>query len=387
MSLIERKVRGIPNVYERVRVEDGRERVVSRYIVFDHHGKPVKMTAPLTKNGSVPAPKTVSNWGNEIMAEARSVGPSWRPPRKRKPAPSATRTLGDLVAEFMKRRHPDEDSNSHDYYRRRLAHALNFLGKDTPLSEITRDDCARYAAELKRRVADKKSAASTAKHNLRSLQTVMNAAVEWEWLPRSPARSLKPVKVPESIPRVLSGDEWKALKKASRGLCGDYGFSEVFVFLGVYTMIRSGNLRDLLWSHVDLKRNLILVPGEMTKSRKVISLPIADPLREVLERTPRRGKSGHVLVHQYGLRSYRGVSVTVQRKWWAKLLKASGVSNFTPHNLRDCGASWALRAGAPLALVSDLLQHSTEAVTKKYAAYAHPQRERAIQLLGDYEPD
>jgi hypothetical protein len=64
-----------------------------------------------------------------------------------------------------------------------------------------------------------------------------------------------------------------------------------------------------------------------------------------------------------------------------------GEADITPHRLRHAFATHLLRAGADIATVSDLLGHSSIAVTSMYLHASGETRRSAVELLSFHDGD
>jgi len=130
--------------------------------------------------------------------------------------------------------------------------------------------------------------------------------------------------------------------------------------------------------------NVIVRSGKGPGGGKPRTIPASTQLRTTLSdyksaRQKLRGAdtSAALFLNRYGSRlSARAVDELV-----AELGSGLGLENLTPHVLRHTFATDMLRAGADIALVSELLGHATLEATRIYTRPTSADRERAVELL------
>jgi integrase len=132
------------------------------------------------------------------------------------------------------------------------------------------------------------------------------------------------------------------------------------VLLGFYTGLRLGNIVTLRWPDIDLAARFIRIPGDRSKSGRVIAVPLKKELAALMVAWPR--EDGPVIgpaVEDLG----KSFDSAVRRA-------SEGFPRVTFHSTRHTFASWALRATKNLALVAELLGHSRKAATVSHR-YVH----------------
>ena len=135
----------------------------------------------------------------------------------------------------------------------------------------------------------------------------------------------------------------------------------IFEFL-LATGLRLGNVLNLRWDQVDLKRGTIRIPASSTKAKKELILPLSDWALDVLRGHPRHISSPYVFCKSSG-RPYKDV-----RTGFKRALKRAGLDpSIRIHDLRHTFASWAIQDGVDLALLKELLGHSTLVMVLRYA--------------------
>lgn len=134
----------------------------------------------------------------------------------------------------------------------------------------------------------------------------------------------------------------------------------VQILLG--TGLRSGRVLALQWSEVDLdRRQLLLGPAPRRSKGYPAVLPLTGSLVEAL-RGAWTGGDGYVV-------TYLGQRVRSIRGGFRRACERAGLGpDVTPHVLRHSVATWLLDEGVPLTVVSQLLGHSSVAVTERVYA-------------------
>lgn len=144
--------------------------------------------------------------------------------------------------------------------------------------------------------------------------------------------------------------------------------------LYLLTAQRDGELRSMAWADLDLDGGWWTIPGERAKNGRSHRVPLSVPavalLRELLAERPRSrwtfpSRRGSTSGHRG--RVYKAV---------ARLRRRSGVTDFTPHDLRRTAASHMTSMGIPRLTVAKLLNHAERGVTAVYDRYGYDREKR-----------
>lgn len=210
---------------------------------------------------------------------------------------------------------------------------------------------AQVWAEIK--AAEVGKAAATVNHKGRILRQIGRMAWrEWGWLDRPPAISLLPERPRETF---LSTAQVEALARACPNTAaGDY------VRLAAYTGIRRGHLLRLTKHEV---QDGFIHLDRSSKTKTLQLVPLHPKVQEIADRLP------------------LGISDDQLRDSWAKARKACRLEHVRWHDLRHTCASWLVQAGVPLHTVSEVLGHSSMAMTRRYAHLAPQHLTDAIRKL------
>jgi integrase len=137
-----------------------------------------------------------------------------------------------------------------------------------------------------------------------------------------------------------------------------------FQLLELYTGMRRGSARNLRWEDVDFERGFLHLRDTKTGDDKTI--PLTQPVRELLEAHPRTGKNPYVFTSgRTGPRGMRQVAEAGRA-----IRDAAGLpKDFRPnHGLRHTFASHLASSGeVDLFTIGKLLGHRSTAMTARYA--------------------
>ncbi len=161
---------------------------------------------------------------------------------------------------------------------------------------------------------------------------------------------------------ILSCSEQKRLERV---LNDD---NDIGILISLYTGLRIGELCALRWSDIDFGRRQLHVNGTQTRSdagtkvtppksrSSVRVIPIPEFLSEKLKNKPRRG--------EFVLSSGNGsMDVRSYRRHFKKLLDEAQLPDIKFHALRHTFATRALEVGMDFKTLSEILGHSSVAIT------------------------
>ncbi|HIE0523758.1 TPA: tyrosine-type recombinase/integrase [Stenotrophomonas maltophilia] len=257
----------------------------------------------------------------------------------KQPERKITDAIDRWQVEHLPRLRSEKKTNSH-------VRALYPYVKGRKLSEV-----AQVWAEIK--AAEIGKAPATVNHKGRILRQISRMAWrEWGWLERPAAIGLLPEKPRETF---LTLDQVEALARACPNpAVGDY------VRLAAYTGIRRGHLLRLT-AH-DVRGGFIHL-DRTSKTRTLQLVPLHPKVDGIAARLP------------------LGASDDQVRDSWAKAREACGLQHVRWHDLRHTCASWLVQAGVPLHTVSEVLGHSSMAMTRRYAHLSPEHLSDAIKKM------
>lgn len=253
-----------------------------------------------------------------------------------------------------------------------------YLGGRT-LAGIEQDDIRAWLARL---AADGKTEQTRAKA-LTLLKTMLgkHGAVGARLRRSNPCDGVA-VKAAERAAEHTHEEVWRILTRdeAARLLVAAEGPLLTAVMLGLYSGLRWGEIAHL--RPEDYDGSTLRVSRITAKARRTRLVPVHPLLAEVLRNsrttdTPHRDVSSW-LVPVGGPRRHHSTFT----HHWRQITAAADLGGLRFHDLRHTCASWLVNeAGASLAIVRDIMGHSSITTTEKYLHSDHSQRSAAIGRL------
>src|SRR6266852_6714683 len=134
-----------------------------------------------------------------------------------------------------------------------------------------------------------------------------------------------------------------------------------------YCGVRVGEAKQIVWSQIDLKRALVRLEGEQTKTSEARIIPLPDVLVSVLKDV--KLKEGLVF-------DCRGL-----RDEWSKAVKAAEIPNLLIHDLRRSAIRNLIAAGVAEKVAMSISGHKTRAVFDRYHIVSTDDVVNAMQKL------
>jgi integrase len=257
-------------------------------------------------------------------------------------------------------------------------HLQPLLGEKR-LDAITNEDVQR----LKHKLRDK--SAKTVNNVLSCLSKMLKVAVEWGEIDQVPC-TIRLLKVSEASVQFWDGDQYGRLVKAAAGL----GLQmEVIILLGGDAGLRSGEIRALEWTDIDLVKRQIRVERSAwrayvttTKGNRVRYVPMTNRLAIALQQH-RHLKGPRVVCEADGaaLTANRLAYVIERTTRAAGLASGRKPKDAGPHVLRHTSCSQLAMKGAPARAIQELAGHRDLATTLRYMHVSPSAIDAAIRLL------
>jgi integrase len=199
----------------------------------------------------------------------------------------------------------------------------------------------------------------------RVLSLILDSAVQDGRLGRNPARGARLPRAVRKEPRFLTAEQVSALAEAARP-------HELTILTLAFTGLRFGELAALKVRRFDAERKRLNVVESVTevgselvwttpKTHQTRSVPVPGQLAAALEERC-RGKQPDDLIFTSPL------GKTLRLNNWRKAVfdpacQAAGIEGLRPHDLRHTAASLAIRSGANVKVVQQMLGHASAAMT------------------------
>jgi len=244
-------------------------------------------------------------------------------------------------------------------------HVLPRWGRK-PLSSVARLEVRAWAADL---VAEHPA---TARKAVMLLRQALQAAVDEGLLARNPATGVKLGKPPQNEPRPLTHAQvWRLIDAV------DSDRDRALIAVMAYGGLRFGEAVALRRRHVTdrgARLRLVEAVSEVGGAQNVGPLKTHQARTVVLPRSAADVLWCHAkpLKRDDFLFTTRSGTPVRNGNWRRSILNpaldSAGLSDITPHNLRDTAASLAIASGASVVAVARLLGHETSATTLRHYA-------------------
>jgi len=230
-----------------------------------------------------------------------------------------------------------------------LKHLKKFFGTERQLAEIAAADIEGYKLHRKAAVSG-----STVNRELALLKRMFNLAIDWDlFLGANPVRKVKFFREFNIGLRVVSQtEEEKLLRNAAP-------YIQDIIRFALNTGLRTGEIFSLLWSQVDLEKNILNIFAPKTQKNRTV--PINSDARKVLEYWALGKRNESVFYNPE-----TGQPFVDLKAGFALACRKAGIEGVTWHTLRHTFASRVLDRGADIVTVQQLLGHSTVTVTMRY---------------------
>ena len=141
-------------------------------------------------------------------------------------------------------------------------------------------------------------------------------------------------------------------------------YAKLIFVIAYHTGIRSGELRKVQWSQIDLSANEIRLSGRQTKNKRPRTAPIYGDMVEWLKLA--KEMRDREWPNCPWVFSRRGQRLGDFRKVWAAACSRAGVPGLLFHDLRRSAVRNMERAGVPRNVAMRISGHRTEAVYRRY---------------------
>lgn len=199
--------------------------------------------------------------------------------------------------------------------------------------------------------------AGTVNRLMATARAVLNASVKWGWLASAP--KVEAQHVEKHDPRFITREQFDRL-------AGELPphLSRMARF-AVATGLRWSNISGLRWSMVDLERGVAYIPGNETKSRRAIPVPLSGDAKAVLGSSSRSRKEPD----EYVFTDHLGrAPIGSPKTAWGKAVKRAGLQGFRFHDLRHTWAAWHTMNGTPPVILKELGGWASLDMVERYSA-------------------
>jgi len=210
---------------------------------------------------------------------------------------------------------------------------------------------------------------ATVNRELACMKHLYTIAIKWGKVTRNPVKDVKLFKESNSRLRYLEFEETERLI----GNCE--GYLRALVIIAVNTGMRRGEIFNLQWEHIDLKRKIVYLIE--TKNGEKREIPMNDRVARTLFEIPQNADISYVFHNRHGK------PFTSVKKSFATALSKAGISAFRFHDLRHTFASHLAMKGIDLNTIRELLGHKSMRMTLRYAHLNQEHKQRAVDVLSE----
>ena len=271
-------------------------------------------------------------------------------------------TLDDFTKTFLSYARTNFSKGTVGLYEATLKRLLSFTG-NLALCSYTPQHWDLYNSErLQPNENGTTLSAVTANIELRTLRAAFNTAFRWKLIDSNPFSCQKLCRVEEQSPIFFTREDFQKLISIVK----DPWLKEI-VIIAVLTGMRRGEILNLKWSNVDLKRNVIMIqsnPTFKTKTGKRRCIPLNETASYLLRQKSVLPQSEYVFT--LNGKQIRDGWVTHKFKFYVYECRFQD-DRLHFHSLRHTFASWLVQDGVSLYEVQKLLGHTDMKVTQIYS--------------------
>lgn len=227
-----------------------------------------------------------------------------------------------------------------------------------------------------------KLSASTTKTVFSTLKSALSEAEEKGFL-TDKWRNVKIPKKESSIVKVLTKNEQQQLENVLKEK------NDIGILICLYTGIRIGELCALKWEDINFELSLLTVNGTQARTEKGVEIlppksrtskreiPIPPFLMKKIKKVP---KKSEFIISRYK----KPVDVRTYRRYFKNVLEKANLPDIKFHSLRHTFATRALEVGMDYKTLSEILGHSSVAITLDlYAHSLKDHKKRQMCKLGE----
>jgi integrase len=215
--------------------------------------------------------------------------------------------------------------------------------------------------------------------HLNHLKAILSELIQWDLIESNPAHNIKNLPVSESdANQPASVDDIEKIKKELESKHFDFW---VFCLTIFHTGIRPEEITKLTLGMVDLRNNEIILPAEITKTKRKRIVPINPHLKSYykqmgFEKLPkeyylfgsfREAGKGNIGKFKDFIPGPTKINRDTATKRWEKIVKKELGINMNLYAMKHLGADRKILAGLEIDSLRELYGHTSHLMTEKYA--------------------
>jgi len=240
------------------------------------------------------------------------------------------------------------------------------------LNEIRPEDIENYRAQRLRRNGNPASLGTINKDHT-FLKHMLSVAEKRGLLETNVAKKVALPDPKNERDRVLTEDEWLRLYNEA------FPHLKPILLLAYHLGPRLGEILNLTWDRVDLKRGFIKLRGVDTKTKDPRLVPMTPEVYGSLTELSkvRSLTTNHVFL-------YEGRPLNGIKRAFGTALRRSGIENLRFHDLRHCAATNLRRAGVDTITAMKIVGHKSERMHRRYNSISESDLLKAASKLNTY---
>lgn len=226
----------------------------------------------------------------------------------------------------------------------------------------------------------------------RHLRAFLNWTVEEGYLDRSPLEDVRQPKKEKKQPAFFSADDIEKimlaidahaeLQAGERGPTPDDQWLKDLIRVAVATGLRRSELLNLRFEDIDFQHGILHVRNrdrERTKSGHERSVKLVGGALQVLRRRYAEWEEGGRVFVDVNGTPIKPDRATKRFKFFVRKAKLPNRERLNFHSLRHTAGSWLAMKGVPMAVIRDIIGHSSTQITEIYSHATSAAAARAME--------
>ncbi len=221
---------------------------------------------------------------------------------------------------------------------------------------------------------------ATADHHIKFMRRMLNLAMQWEFIEKSPLSRIALFNQDNQIEHFLDGEAIQRLVSVLKSHPKKV-IALLLMFL-LSTGARKASAKNAKWEEIDFSNRMWRIPATNSKSKKVAMVPLNESAVWILEQLHTEGAKGYIFVHERTGKPYTAIEKT-----WYEIRRLAGLgTEVRIHDLRHTYASLLVTSGRSLYEVQTLLSHSDPKITMRYAHLSAKTLQEAASAASVFVP-
>lgn len=254
------------------------------------------------------------------------------------------------------------------HVRSKIKFFKSYFGANKPVDKILPTDMEGCKSHL---ISLGYAPATVNKYRSAAIK-LFNVGIDNDILIKNPCRTWKKM-VEDNVKLVYytEAEEKKFFKYCPEWLAD-------LVTLALKTGLRKSNVRLFQKSWIDFDESIIRIPRTQNKGRKYIELPFGGDLKDLFLRHINNSSDTYLFINEQRNTPYCDKRID---EAFAETCKKAGIKNIGFHGLRHTVGTRLGENGVDLAVIQDILAHTSVATTKRYRHTTSEQINKAMQVL------